>query len=69
MGCASATVGHIRIGMGAQIAGASNVKDDVAPGARMAGTPAQPLRDWARELAALKRLAKAGPKSIAEGGQ
>jgi UDP-3-O-[3-hydroxymyristoyl] glucosamine N-acyltransferase len=58
MGGASATVGHIRIGMGAQIAGAANVKDDVPPGARMAGTPAQPFLDFARELALLKRLAK-----------
>ncbi|GLS21167.1 UDP-3-O-acylglucosamine N-acyltransferase [Labrys miyagiensis] len=58
MGGASATVGHIRIGMGAQIAGAANVKDDVPPGARMAGTPAQPLGDFARELALLKRLVK-----------
>ncbi|MDQ0469306.1 UDP-3-O-(3-hydroxymyristoyl)glucosamine N-acyltransferase [Labrys wisconsinensis] len=60
MGGASATVGHIRIGMGAQIAGAANVKDDVPPGARMGGTPARPLREWARELAALKRLAAGG---------
>ncbi|MEW9304681.1 UDP-3-O-(3-hydroxymyristoyl)glucosamine N-acyltransferase [Labrys neptuniae] len=58
MGGASATVGHIRIGMGAQIAGAANVKDDVPPGARMGGTPAQPLGDYARELALLKKLVK-----------
>jgi len=72
MGGASATVGHIRIGMGAQIAGAANVKDDVPPGARMGGTPAQPLRDWARELAALRRLAKAShnpsSKTVSERG-
>jgi len=66
MGGASATVGHIRIGMGAQIAGAANVKDDVPPGARMGGTPARPLREWARELAALKRLA-AGGRAAAPG--
>jgi len=58
MGGASATVGHIRIGMGAQIAGAANVKDDVPPGARMGGTPAQPFGDYARELALLKRLVR-----------
>jgi UDP-3-O-[3-hydroxymyristoyl] glucosamine N-acyltransferase len=57
MGGASGSVGHVRIGMGAQIAGASNVKDDVPAGARMAGTPARPIRDFARELAALARLA------------
>ena len=58
MGGASGTVGHIRIGMGAQIAGASNVKDDVPAGARYGGTPARPLREWAREIAALRRLAE-----------
>jgi len=57
MGGASGAVGHIRIGRGAQIAGASNVKDDVAPGARMAGTPAKPVRDFVREQAAVARLA------------
>jgi UDP-3-O-[3-hydroxymyristoyl] glucosamine N-acyltransferase len=57
MGGASGSVGHIRIGMGAQIAGAANVKDDVPRGARMAGTPARPILQFARELAALARLA------------
>ena len=57
MGGECGTVGHIRIGMGAQIAGAANVKDDVPRGARMAGTPARPIREFARELAAVKRLA------------
>ncbi len=50
-------VGHIKVGTGAQIAGASHAKDDVPPGARMGGTPARPLRQWARELAAVTRLA------------
>jgi UDP-3-O-[3-hydroxymyristoyl] glucosamine N-acyltransferase len=57
MGGQSGTVGHIRIGTGAQVAGASHPKDDVPPGARVGGTPARPLKDWGRELAALKRLA------------
>ena len=29
-------------------------------GARVGGTPARPLRDWAREIAALSRLGKQG---------
>lgn len=56
MGGKAATVGHIRIGMGAQIAGSSNVKDDVPPGARWGGTPAKPVKAWFREMTALKRL-------------
>ena len=56
MGGQSGMVGHIRIGPGAQIGGASHPKADVAPGARMGGTPAMPLTEWARQLALLKRL-------------
>jgi UDP-3-O-[3-hydroxymyristoyl] glucosamine N-acyltransferase len=50
-------VGHVRIGMGAQIAGSSNVREDVPAGARWGGTPAKPYREWFRELTTLKRLA------------
>src|SRR5919205_2420507 len=50
-------VGHLRIGMGAQIAGSSNVNSDVPPGARWGGTPAKPVREWFRELTTLKTLA------------
>ncbi|MEO1720112.1 MAG: UDP-3-O-(3-hydroxymyristoyl)glucosamine N-acyltransferase [Pseudomonadota bacterium] len=63
MGGQSGSVGHVTIGTGVQIAGASHVKDDVPPGTRVGGTPAKPLREWARELGALKRLAKEKPKS------
>ena len=57
MGGQSGAVGHITIGSGAQIAGASHVKSDVEPRARMGGTPARPFREWVREIATLKRLA------------
>jgi UDP-3-O-[3-hydroxymyristoyl] glucosamine N-acyltransferase len=50
-------VGHVRIGMGAQIAASSNVNSDVPKGARWGGTPAKPVRDWFREVATLKQLA------------
>lgn len=58
VGGQSGIAGHIRIGMGAQIAAASNVKDDVPAGARWAGTPAKPARTVFREMAAIKRLAE-----------
>lgn len=60
IGGQSGVAGHIRIGMGAQIAAASNVKDDVPAGARWAGTPAKPARAVFREMAAVKRLAERG---------
>ena len=58
MGGHSGVVGHVKIGSGAQIAGMAHVKDNVPPGARMGGTPARPFKDWAREVAALKRISK-----------
>lgn len=62
MGGQSGVVGHVRIGSGAQIAGSSHVKDDVPPGARMGGTPAVSLRDFARQAAILQRLARGAGK-------
>ncbi|MCB1492296.1 MAG: UDP-3-O-(3-hydroxymyristoyl)glucosamine N-acyltransferase [Rhodobiaceae bacterium] len=51
-------IGHVTIGDGAQIAATSNVKDDVPPGGRWGGTPAKPVRQWFREVTALRRLAE-----------
>jgi UDP-3-O-[3-hydroxymyristoyl] glucosamine N-acyltransferase len=56
IGGQAGVVGHIKVGSGAQLAGGSHAKDDVAPGARMGGTPAIPFTEWARQLAAIKRL-------------
>jgi UDP-3-O-[3-hydroxymyristoyl] glucosamine N-acyltransferase len=63
MGGQSGAIGHIKIGSGAQIAGGSHPTDDVAPGARLGGTPAKPFRQYARELAAVTRLAQRGDKA------
>lgn len=56
MGGQSGVVGHIRIGMGAQIAGNSGVTSSIPPGERWGGTPAKLITSWAREIALLKRL-------------
>lgn len=58
MGAHSGVLGHLNIGAGTQIAGMAHVKNDLAAGSRVAGTPAQPFNDWARELATLKRLSR-----------
>jgi UDP-3-O-[3-hydroxymyristoyl] glucosamine N-acyltransferase len=52
-----AVKGHLRIGMGAQIAATSGVNGDVPAGARWGGIPARPMREWFREINALKKLA------------
>jgi len=57
MGGQSGTAGHIKVGSGAQIAGTAHPKEDVPPGMVVGGTPARPIRQWAREVAILSRLA------------
>jgi UDP-3-O-[3-hydroxymyristoyl] glucosamine N-acyltransferase len=58
-----AVKGHVRIGMGAQIAATSGVNGDVPAGARWGGIPARPMREWFREITALKKLASGGDSS------
>lgn len=66
MGAQSGVLGHLKVGSGAQIAGMAHVKSDVKPNAKMGGTPAKEFHEWAREVAALKRLGRAGGKSIGD---
>ena len=49
---------HLRIGKGAQVASSSGVNCDVPAGGRWGGVPAKPLREVAREIFMLERLAK-----------
>ena len=72
MGGQSGIVGHIRVGAGAMIAGASHAKDEIPPGARYGGTPAKPLKQWGRELALVTRLASrqgSGSDDAQSGGE
>ncbi len=62
-----AVKGHVRIGMGAQIAATSAVNGDVPPGARWGGVPARPMREWFREITALKKLASKGDSDKDDG--
>jgi UDP-3-O-[3-hydroxymyristoyl] glucosamine N-acyltransferase len=62
MGGQAAVVGHIKVGTGAQIAGWSHVTHDVPAGTRVGGTPAVPMIEYGRQIAALKRLARRGPR-------
>jgi UDP-3-O-[3-hydroxymyristoyl] glucosamine N-acyltransferase len=36
----------------------AHVKADVPAGAKMGGTPARPFQDWAREVAAVRKLGR-----------
>src|SRR5262249_5194852 len=39
-----------------RLPGVAHVKNDVEPGSRMGGTLARPFKEWARKVAAMKRL-------------
>lgn len=57
---------HVTLGDGAQLIALSGVMHDVPAGARWAGQPARPVREFFRELVALQRLAAKGAKSAVE---
>ena len=51
-------VGHLTIGDRAEIVAQAGVTQDVEPGARVAGSPARPDVQWARNSVAFDRLAE-----------
>ena len=59
--------GHLAIGAGAQIGAQAGVMADVPAGARIVGSPAQPVRDFFRQTAAVKRMAGAPTTGPAAG--
>ncbi len=60
IGGQSGVKGHVHIGNGAQIAAVSVVHREVPPGARRGGAPARPVKEWFREIVALRKLAQRG---------
>jgi UDP-3-O-[3-hydroxymyristoyl] glucosamine N-acyltransferase len=57
LGGQAGIAGHLKIGAGAQVAAAAGVMTDIPAGERWAGAPAKPVREFFREVAAIKRLA------------
>lgn len=58
LGGNSGIADHVSIGDGAQIAARAGVMNDVPAGQKWAGAPAQPLRDFFREVSAIRGLVK-----------
>jgi UDP-3-O-[3-hydroxymyristoyl] glucosamine N-acyltransferase len=58
---------HVSIGAGAILGAQSGVMSDVPAQARWIGSPAQPVRDFMKGVAALRRLVRGGKP--AEGGE
>ena len=58
-------IGHLRIGEKARIGAQAGVMRDVAAGADVLGAPAMPVREFFRNVAVLRKLAKAGRDTAA----
>ena len=50
--------GHLTIGNGVQVAAQSGVNKTIAEGQRMGGSPTVPIRDYRRQVAAVKALGR-----------
>jgi UDP-3-O-[3-hydroxymyristoyl] glucosamine N-acyltransferase len=50
--------GHLRIGERAEIGAQAGVISDLGPGAKVLGSPAQPIKDFFRQIATLTKMAK-----------
>ncbi len=60
MGGASSIDGHLRLGDDVSVAACSGVTKDLADKSVVAGFPARPIREWRRQLIALKGMSKKG---------
>jgi UDP-3-O-[3-hydroxymyristoyl] glucosamine N-acyltransferase len=60
LGGQAGIAGHLKIGAGAQVAAAAGVMTDIPAGERWGGAPAQPIRQFFREVSAVKKLAGQG---------
>jgi UDP-3-O-[3-hydroxymyristoyl] glucosamine N-acyltransferase len=56
IGGQAAIAGHVSVGMGVQIGAQAGVISDVEDGAVLLGSPAQPKRDFLRQIITLKRI-------------
>jgi UDP-3-O-[3-hydroxymyristoyl] glucosamine N-acyltransferase len=62
LGGQAGLAGHLKIGMGAQVGAHAGLMNDVPAGQRWIGAPAQPLKEFWREVAALRKLAQESRK-------
>jgi UDP-3-O-[3-hydroxymyristoyl] glucosamine N-acyltransferase len=58
VGAQAGLTGHLRIGRGARIGAQAGIMSDVEAGAEVVGSPAMPVREFFRNVAVLRRLAR-----------
>ena len=56
VGGQAGVTGHLRVGRGAKIGAQSGVMSDVPAGAEVMGSPVEPIKDYWRRLAAMRRM-------------
>lgn len=57
---------HVNIGSGVEIAAASGVMNDIPDGERWAGAPAQPFKQWFREIASVRAMSRPKKESSSD---
>ena len=67
LGGQAGLTGHLRIGRRARIGAQAGVMADVPAGADVVGSPAQPVKAFFREIAAIRRLVHGGKRRSAPG--
>jgi UDP-3-O-[3-hydroxymyristoyl] glucosamine N-acyltransferase len=55
-------IGHLKIGKGAMLGAQTGVMEDVPAGGQWVGSPSQPARQFLRQVAMVKRLARRAPQ-------
>jgi UDP-3-O-[3-hydroxymyristoyl] glucosamine N-acyltransferase len=68
IGAQAGLTGHLRIGARARIGAQAGVMSDVDAAAEVIGSPAMPVREFFRNVAVLRRLARKGPPKESDGG-
>ncbi len=58
MGGQAGVADHLTVGAGAMLGAKTGLMRDIPPGARWAGFPARPHKQWLREMVTLERLAR-----------
>ena len=61
IGAQAGLTGHLRIGARARIGAQAGIMSDIDAGAEVIGSPAMPVREFFRNVAVLRRLARKGP--------